>query len=263
MDKPAEAFARLLGHFAPAPVPYAPGRHPAATVAADARVAPDASIGAHAVIESGASVGARTIIGANCYVGHGAVIGEDCHLFPNVTVRERSRLGHRVVLQPGVVIGSDGFGYEFRDGRQQKIPQTGIVQIDDDVEIGANSTVDRARFGRTWIQEGVKIDNLVQIAHNVVIGPHSILCAQVGISGSTRVGSYVTLAGKVGINGHIEVGDRVIATATASLTKSVAAGEILVGTPARPMKEYKANYVLLRNIRKLYDRVAKLEEKNP
>ena len=166
-----------------------------------------------------------------------------------------------MILHPGVVIGSDGFGFEFRDGRQQKIPQTGIVQIDDEVEIGANSTVDRARFGRTWIQEGVKIDNLVQIAHNVTIGRHSVLCAQVGISGSVRVGSFVTLAGKVGVNGHIEIGDGAIVTAMAGITKSVAPREVLVGLPAKPMREYKANYVQLRNIHKLYARVKTLEEK--
>ena len=148
-------------------------------------------------------------------------------------------IASRVILHPGAVIGSDGFGYELRDGRQQKIPQTGIVQIDDDVEIGANSTVDRARFGRTWIQEGVKIDNLVQIAHNVTIGRHSVICAHVGISGSVRMGSYVTLAGKVGVNGHIEIGDGAIVTAMAGITKSVPPREILVGLPAKPMREYK------------------------
>jgi UDP-3-O-[3-hydroxymyristoyl] glucosamine N-acyltransferase len=135
------------------------------------------------------------------------------------------------------------------------------VQIDDDVEIGANSTVDRARFGRTWIQEGVKIDNLVQIAHNVTIGRHSIICAQVGISGSVRIGTYVTLAGKVGVNGHIEIGDGAIAAAMGAITKSVPPREILVGVPARPMREYKRNLALLNSIHKLYDRVKKLEEK--
>jgi UDP-3-O-[3-hydroxymyristoyl] glucosamine N-acyltransferase len=160
-----------------------------------------------------------------------------------------------------VVIGSDGFGYEFREGRHQKIPQTGTVQIDDDVEVGANSTIDRARFGRTWIQEGVKIDNLVQIAHNVTIGRHTVICAQVGISGSVRVGNYVTLAGKVGVNGHIEIGDGAIAAAMGAITKSVPPREVLVGVPARPAREYKRNLVLLNNIDKLYERVKKLEGK--
>ena len=250
-----------MGGFAPPPVSFEPGIHSTASVASDAEIGENVTILAFAVIESAVRIGARTVVGPHSYIGHHAVLGEDCHIYPHVTIRERSVLANRVILHPGVVIGSDGFGYELRDGRQQKIPQTGIVQIDSDVEVGANSTVDRARFGRTWIQEGVKIDNLVHIAHNVTIGRHSIICAHVGISGSVRIGSYVTLAGKVGVNGHIEIGDGAIVTAMAGITKSVPPREVLVGLPAKPMREYKENYVLLRNIRKLYERVKKLEEK--
>jgi UDP-3-O-[3-hydroxymyristoyl] glucosamine N-acyltransferase len=261
VDNPAEAFAKLLEIFAPAPIRPVPGIHPSAIVAADAEIGAEVTIEAFAVIESGARIGVRTIIGAHSYIGHHAILGAECRLYPHVAIRERSVIGNRVVLHPGVIIGSDGFGYEFRDGRQQKIPQTGTVQIDDDVEIGANSTVDRARFGRTWIQEGVKIDNLVQIAHNVTIGRHSVICAQVGISGSVRVGNYVTLAGKVGVNGHIEIGDGAIAAAMGAITKSVPPREILVGVPAKPAREYKRNLALLNNIDKLYERVKKLEGK--
>ena len=261
VDNPAEAFAKLLEVFAPAPICLAAGTHPSAIVAADAEIGTGVTIEAFAVIESGARIGARTVIGAHSYIGHHATLGEECRLYPHVTIRERSLIGRRVVLHPGVIIGSDGFGYEFRDGRQQKIPQTGTVQIDDDVEIGANSTIDRARFGRTWIQEGVKIDNLVQIAHNVTIGRHTVICAQVGISGSVRVGNYVTLAGKVGVNGHIEIGDGAIAAAMGAITKSVPPREVLVGVPARPMREYKRNFALLNNIDKLYERVKRLEGK--
>jgi UDP-3-O-[3-hydroxymyristoyl] glucosamine N-acyltransferase len=261
VDNPAEAFARLLEVFAPPLVGFESGIHPTAEVASDAEIGADVTIQAFTVIERGARIGARTIVGPHSYIGHHAALGDDCYVYPRVTIRERSVIASRVILHSGAVIGSDGFGYELRDGRQQKIPQTGIVQIDDDVEIGANSTVDRARFGRTWIQEGVKIDNLVQIAHNVTIGRHSVICAHVGISGSVRIGSYVTLAGKVGVNGHIEIGDGAIVTAMAGITKSVPPREILVGLPAKPMREYKENYVLLRNIRKLYERVKKLEEK--
>jgi UDP-3-O-[3-hydroxymyristoyl] glucosamine N-acyltransferase len=261
VDNPAEAFAKLLAEFAPPPVVYPAGVHATAVVDPTAEIGEGASIQAYAVVEAGARIGARSIVGAHSYVGHAAVLGTDCHVYPHVTIRERSRIGSRVVLHPGVVIGSDGFGYEFQNGRQAKIPQTGMVQIDDDVEIGANSTVDRARFGRTWIQEGAKIDNLVQIGHNVTIGKHSILCAHVGISGSTRLGDYVTLAGKVGVNGHIEIGDGAIVTAMAGVTKSVPAKEILVGLPAKPMREYKTNYVQLHNIGKLYERVKALEAK--
>lgn len=261
VDNPAEAFAKLLEVFAPAPIDFEPGIHPTALIAPDAEIGENATVQAFAIVENGARIGARTVVGAYGYIGHHAVLGEDCQVYPHVTIRERSMIANRVILHPGVVIGSDGFGYELRDGRQQKIPQTGTVQIDDDVEIGANSTVDRARFGRTWIQEGVKIDNLVQIAHNVTIGRHSIICAQVGISGSVRIGTYVTLAGKVGVNGHIEIGDGAIAAAMGAITKSVPPREILVGVPARPMREYKRNLALLNSIHKLYDRVKKLEEK--
>jgi UDP-3-O-[3-hydroxymyristoyl] glucosamine N-acyltransferase len=201
------------------------------------------------------------VVQAHSFIGQESVLGDECHIHPNVTVRERCKIGSRVILHSGVVIGADGFGYEFREGRQQKIPQTGTVQIDDDVEIGANSAVDRARFGRTWIQKGTKIDNLVQIGHNVTIGEHSVLCAQVGISGSTRIGNYVTLAGKVGLSGHIEIGDKVMIGAMSGLAKNVPSNTIMFGAPAQPIREYKENYALLKNIRKLYDRVKALEGK--
>ena len=217
-------------------------------------------IGAYAVIEPGAKIGARSSISAHAYVGHGVQIGEDCRIYPHVTIRERCTLANRVILHPGVVIGADGFGYELRDGAHQKIPQTGIVQIENDVEIGANSTVDRARFGRTWIRKGTKIDNLVQIAHNVTVGENSILCAQVGISGSTRVGNFVTLAGKVGVNGHIEIGDGAIIGAMSGVPKSIKPGAIVIGAPARPMKDYKISLALLNRLAALFDRVKKLEE---
>jgi len=261
VDDPAAAFAGLLSEFTPPAVPRPVGIHPTAVIAPDSDVAPDAAVGPHAVIEPGAKIGVRSIIGANCYIGHRAIVGEDCILYPNVTLRERCTLANRVIIHSGVVIGADGFGFEFRDGGHQKIPQTGIVQIEDDVEIGANTTVDRARFGRTWIRKGTKIDNLVQIGHNVTIGEHCILCAQVGISGSTRIGNFVTLAGKVGLSGHIELGDGVIFGAMSAIAKDVPAKSIMFGAPARPIREYKANYALLKNIHKLYDRVKSLEER--
>jgi UDP-3-O-[3-hydroxymyristoyl] glucosamine N-acyltransferase len=260
VDDPAVAFAGLLPDFAPPEIPRPSGIHPTAVIAPDAEIASDAAIGPFVVIEAGARVGAGSIIGAHCYLGHWAAVGENCRLHPSVTIRERCTLANRVTLHSGVVIGADGFGYEFHEGSQRKIPQTGIVQIEDDVEIGANSTIDRARFGRTWIRKGTKIDNLVQIGHNVTIGEHCILCAQVGISGSTRLGNFVTLAGKVGLSGHIEVGDGVIAGATSAVAKSVPAKSVVLGIPARPIQEYKETYVLMKNIRKLYDRVKKLEE---
>ena len=263
VSDPAAAFAEILPLFTPQPVVREPGIHPTAVISADAKIGDHCSIGAHVVIEAGVRIDARCVIEAQCFIGQKSTLGEDCHLHPNVTVRERCRIGNRVVLHCGVVVGADGFGYEFCDGRQQKIPQTGTVQIDDDVEIGANSAIDRARFGRTWIQRGTKIDNLVQIGHNVTIGEHCILCAQVGISGSTRIGNYVTLAGKVGLSGHIEIGDRVMIGAMSGLAKNVPPKTIMFGAPAQPIREYKENYALLKNIRKLYNRVKALEAKSP
>jgi UDP-3-O-[3-hydroxymyristoyl] glucosamine N-acyltransferase len=177
-----------------------------------------------------------------------------------VTVRERCILGDRVIVQPGAVIGSCGFGYEFQEGRHQKIPQTGIVEIEDDVEIGANTTIDRARFGRTVIGQGSKIDNLVQIAHNVQVGSHTIICAQVGVAGSTRIGSYVTLAGQVGLAGHLEIGDKAIIGAQSGLSKNVPSGSMVIGAPAKPMKEWKQTNFYISQLHKLFERVKELEK---
>jgi UDP-3-O-[3-hydroxymyristoyl] glucosamine N-acyltransferase len=261
IENPAGAFAALLPFFTPEPLKFPPGIHPTAIIADSAKIGEGCSIGAYCVVEKDAVIGARTILGPHAFVGQETTLGEDCHLHPHATVRERCTIANRVILHSGVVVGADGFGYEFRDGRQEKIPQTGTVQIDDDVEIGANSAIDRARFGRTWIQKGTKIDNLVQIGHNVTIGEHCILCAQVGISGSTRIGNYVTLAGKVGLSGHIEIGDKVMIGAMSGLAKNVPPNTIMFGAPAQPIREYKENYALLKNIRKLYTRVKALESR--
>ena len=263
VSNPAAAFAEILPLFTPQPIVREPGIHHTAIISPDAEIGEACSIGAHVVIEAGVKINARCVIEAQCFIGQQSILGEDCHLHPHVAVRERCRIGDRVILHCGVVVGADGFGYEFRDGKQQKIPQTGTVQIDDDVEIGANSAIDRARFGRTWIQRGTKIDNLVQIGHNVTIGEHCILCAQVGISGSTRIGNHVTLAGKVGLSGHIEIGDQVMIGAMSGLAKNVPPNTIMFGAPAQPIREYKENYALLKNIRKLYNRVKALEAKGP
>ena len=263
VSNPAAAFAEILPLFTPQPIVREPGIHHTAIISPDAEIGEACSIGAHVVIEAGVKINARCVIEAQCFIGQQSILGEDCHLHPHVAVRERCRIGDRVILHCGVVVGADGFGYEFRDGKQQKIPQTGTVQIDDDVEIGANSAIDRARFGRTWIQRGTKIDNLVQIGHNVTIGEHCILCAQVGISGSTRIGNHVTLAGKVGLSGHIEIGDQVMIGAMSGLAKNVPPNTIMFGAPAQPIREYKENYALLKNIRKLYNRVKALEAQSP
>lgn len=262
VDDPGVCFAKLQPAFIPPAIEFPPGVHPTAAVSSEAAIGEGVFIGPFVVVEPGAKIGARSIIAAHSYIGHGVQIGEDCRIYPNVTIYERCTLANRVFIHSGVVIGADGFGYEFRDGAHQKIPQTGIVQIEDDVEIGANSTVDRARFGRTWIRRGTKIDNLAQIAHNVTIGENSILCAQVGISGSTRIGNFATLAGKAGINGHIEIGDGVLIGAMSGVTKSVAPGDIFFGAPAVPVKDYMRNFALMKNLQKLFDRVKKLEADN-
>jgi len=257
---PIKAFEQVVVKFAPKPITFAPGIHPTAVVDPSAQIGKCVSIQPHAVIESGARIGDDTIIGAGSYIGHETVIGPGCLIYPRVTIRERSRIGSRVIIHSGAVIGADGFGFEMVDGRQQKIQQLGIVQIDDDVEIGANTTVDRARFGQTWIQEGVKIDNLVQIAHNVVIGKNSVIVAQTGISGSTRVGERVMMGGQVGIVGHLEIGDGTAIGAQSGVSKSLPGG-VWFGSPAVPLGEAKQQIAWIHRLGKLFARVKEIEKK--
>ena len=257
---PAKAFEQVVLKLAPKPITFAPGVHPTGIVDPSAQLGERVSIQPHAVIEAGAKIGDDTIIGAGSYIGHEAVIGSACLIYPRVTIRERTRVGLRVIIHSGAVIGADGFGFEVVDGRQKKLQQLGFVQIDDDVEIGANTTIDRARFGRTWIQEGVKIDNLVQIAHNVVIGKNSVIVAQTGISGSTRVGERVTMAGQVGIVGHVEIADGSVIAAQSGVSKSVPGG-VWFGYPAGPIDEVKQQIAWIRSLGKLFARVKELEKK--
>lgn len=259
-ENPTLAFSSVVARFAPPPVRFAPGVHPTAVIGSGVQLGADVSIQPYAVVEEGASIGSRTVIGAHTYVGHGAQVGADCHLHPRVTVGFRCKVGDRVIIHSGVVLGSDGFGFEFQNGRHAKVPQIGIVQVDDDVEIGANTTIDRARFGRTWIGEGTKIDNLVQIAHNVVIGKHCIVCGLTGISGSTRLGNYVTLAGQVGTVGHVEIGDGVIVGAQSGVAKSLPAKQIFMGSPAVPAREWKEQVAHIHSLDRLKARIVRLEQ---
>jgi UDP-3-O-[3-hydroxymyristoyl] glucosamine N-acyltransferase len=263
VESPSTAFGKISALFAPPPVRDEPGIHPTAVVAPDAVVGEGSSIQAHAVISAGVRLGARCVVGANSFVGEGTTLGDDTRLYPLVTVRERSVIGARVILHSGAVIGSDGFGYEFdsRTGRHVKIAHTGYVQIDDDAEIGANTAVDRGRFGRTHIGEGVKIDNLVQIAHNVTIGAHSIIVSQTGISGSTSLGRYVTLAGQVGLAGHLTIGERATITAQSGLNKDVPPGAVLSGHHATPIRESLKVEALTRRLPELVERLKALEAK--
>ncbi|MFZ4483156.1 MAG: UDP-3-O-(3-hydroxymyristoyl)glucosamine N-acyltransferase [Chthoniobacterales bacterium] len=261
VDNPSAAFTLVTQQFLPAAERPAPGVHASAVVSASASVSPQACVQAQAVIEDGAMIGPGSVVGAGCFVGRGAVIGADCFFHPHVVIREGCVVGDRVILHSGVVLGADGFGYDTRDGRHHKIPQSGHVVVENDVEIGANTTVDRARFGRTVIGEGTKIDNQVMIAHNVVIGRHCIICAQVGISGSTRVGNYVVLAGQVGVVGHITIGDGAIIGAQAGVSNNIEPKALLVGSPPRPIGEWKRTVVRIDRLGQLYDRVKKLETK--
>ena len=260
VTNPSKAFEAAVLRFALPPIQFAPGIHPTAVLGEDVSLGEEVSIGAHAVIEAGTAIGGGTRIGANSYIGPETVIGQRCLIYPNVTIRERTRIANRVIIHSGVVIGSDGFGFEMTAGGHKKVPQIGIVQIDDDVEIGANTTIDRARFGRTWIQEGVKIDNLVQIAHNVVIGKHSIIVAQVGIAGSVRIGAGVVIGGQAGIIGHIEIADGTMIGAQTGVSKSLDGGTWWA-TPAVPLKESMEHLANVRRLGKLYERVKALEKK--
>src|SRR5437867_9470838 len=257
---PVKVFEQVVLKFAPKPIGFTPGIHPSAVVNPSSHLGDRVSIQPYAVIEARARIGDDTIIGAGSYIGHETVIGSACLIYPRVTIRERSRIGSRVIIHSGVVIGADGFGFEFVENRHKKIPQLGIVQIDDDVEIGANTTIDRARFGRTWIKEDVKIDNLVQVTHNVVIGKHSVVAAQTGISGSTRVGEHVQMGGQVGIVGHVTIADKTLIGAQSGVSKDIGGG-VWFGYPAMPMPEAKRQIAWIRRLGKLFARVKEIEKK--
>ena len=260
VPNPMAAFALVMERFTPPPVVFCPGIHPSVVVGEGVQLGAGVSIQPHVVIEPGAVIGEGTVLGANAYIGHSTKVGAGCLIYPNVIIRERCIVGNRVIIHPGTVIGSDGFGFELKEGRHVKVPQTGFVQIDDDVEIGANCAMDRGRFGRTWIGEGTKVDNLVHVGHNVVVGKHVLLVAQVGISGSTRVGNYATLAGQAGVAGHLEIGEHATVGAQGGVTRSVPAKQFWWGTPARPMEEFKERYAHAGRLPQLADRISRLEE---
>ena len=253
------AMAHALGLFYPEPS-YPGGRHPTAVVSPEAKVDESVWIGPHCVVEAGAEIGPRTVLLAGVYVGQGVRIGADCRLFPQVTIYPGVQIGNRVRIHAGAVIGSDGYGYVLHEGRHVKIPQVGTVQIGDDVEIGANVTIDRGAMGPTVIGEGTKIDNLVQIGHNVKVGRHCILVSQVGIAGSTQLGDYVTLAGQVGLAGHLRIGNRVTVAAKAGVMNSIPDGEIWLGIPACPASQAKRQIVAIRHLPDLIKRWKQLEQ---
>jgi UDP-3-O-[3-hydroxymyristoyl] glucosamine N-acyltransferase len=260
-DEPYVTLARAAALLMPADRPAA-GIHALSAVASDAEVDPSASIGAFAVIGAAARIGPRTIVHAHAVVGPGTSVGADCILHAHASIRERCRLGDRVVVQNGAVIGSDGYGFATRaDGTHVKIPQTAPVVIEDDVEIGANTTIDRPAVGETRIEAGTKIDNLVQIAHGVTLGRDVLLAAQVGVAGSTTIEDGVTLAGQVGVAGHLTIGKGVIATAQTGIPNSVDAGAFISGYPAIPNRDWLKSSAVFRKLPELRKLISDLEQR--
>ena len=254
------AFAKVLPLFFPEPG-FAPGIHPSAVVAVSAQIHASAHIGPHCVVGERACLGPHVVLEGGNHVGADCQLAEDARLFPNVTLYARTQLGRRVRVHAGSVIGSDGFGYVVDAGAHLKVPQIGNVIIADDVEIGANVTIDRGALGSTVIGRGTKIDNLVQIAHNVVIGENCIIISQVGIAGSTKLGQDVTLAGQVGIAGHLQIGNRVTVAAQSGVMSSIPDGEKWLGAPAQPDRQMKRIFIALQRLPELLQRVNELEKR--
>jgi len=260
VDNPSVAFSKIINILNKIDIYYPKGIHPTAIISDKAKLEKNVSIGAYSVVEDGVCIGENTIIYPNCYIGHSVKIGKDCLIYPSVVIRENVIIKDRVIIHSGTIIGSDGFGYVLVDGVNQKIPQVGTVLIEDDVEIGANVTIDRARFDKTIIGEGTKIDNLVQIAHNVKIGKNCIIISQVGISGSTTLGDNVILAGQVGLVGHINIGDNSIVMAQSGVTKDLPKNSKVFGSPAKDHSEAKRIIALIDKLPIIYKRLKELEK---
>lgn len=260
VDNPRVAFARAAQWLAPAEAPFR-GVHPEAAVHDEAVLAPDAAVGACAVIDRGAQVGAGTVVHPGCYVGSGCRIGAGCILYPHAVLYPGMELGDRVIVHAGAVLGADGFGFVFDGERHVKIPQVGDVKIGSDVEIGANTCVDRGTLDETVVREGAKLDNLCQIAHNVRIGPHAIVASQAGIAGSSHVGGHATVAGQVGIGDHCRIDDHALIGAQGGVPsrKRVPAGEIYWGTPARPLKDVKVQVAHVSRLPKMAEDLKRLQ----
>jgi len=260
-ENPSLAFARVVQLVAEGNGKHPEGIHPTALIAPGAKLGANVTVGPYTIIGEEVEVGEGTVIYGGCYIGRHTKIGKNGLFYPHAVVRERTIIGNNVIIHCGAVIAGDGFGFAVVDGIQEKIPQIGIVVIEDDVEIGANVTIDRARFDKTLIGRGTKIDNLVQIGHNVVIGENSIIVAQAGISGSTKLGKSVVLAGQAGLVGHISVGDNAIIAAQAGVTKSIAADTKVSGYPARPHEAAKRINACVQRLPQLYKKIKELEDK--
>lgn len=259
-ENPSLLFSQIIDIFKPSTRKVILGIHPTAIIGKNVKLGNNLAIGPYVVIEDNVEIGDNTVIRGHCFIGYDTKIGRDCLIYPNVTILDETQIGDRVIIHAGTVIGSDGFGYVKVNGVHKKIPQVGSVLIEDDVEIGANVTIDRARFKNTIIGKGTKIDNLVQIAHNVVIGKNCIIVAQAGISGSTVLEDNVILAGQVGIVGHIRLGEGVIVGAKSGVSKSIPAKTVVFGYPAKPMDVAKKINACIQRLPKLYETVKKIEE---
>ncbi len=262
VDDADVAFTKVAMALMPAQPEYKAGVHATAVIGEGVELGEGVHIGPNVVLEAGVKIGARTIVMGNNYIALNSKIGEDCKIYPTVTARENSVIGNRVIIHNGTVVGSDGFGYTVdAAGVRTKIPQIGNVVIGDDVEIGANVTIDRARFGKTVIGKGVKIDNLVQIAHNVVIEEHAVVVSQVGISGSSVIGKHAILAGQVGIAGHLKVGAGSVIGAQSGVSKDVPPKSFMLGSPAWPMSKSSRIFAVMSKLPEMKQRLAELEKK--
>ncbi len=260
VDNP-DAACSLVAPLLNPPMPtFQPGIHPSAVVAEDAKIGDDVYIGPCCVIEAGAVIGEGSVIVANTYIGHLTTIGKCCKIYSNVTIREYTKIGDRTIIHSGTVVGSDGFGYTNEKGKWIKIPQVGIVEIGNDVELGSNVSVDRARFGKTIIADGVKIDNLVQIAHNVEVGEDTAMASQVGISGSTKIGRNVMIGGQAGLAGHVEIGNQVIILAKSGVHSDIPDGEVILGAPSMPRKEALRVFATLPSIPDMKKQIKELKK---
>jgi len=258
---PNIAFKKSVELIMPGAISHPTGIHKSAVLGKSVKLGKDVAIGACAYLEDNAEISDGTVVYAHCYIGRSVKVGKACIIYPNVTVRENSKIGDRVIIHPGCVIGADGFGYERTQRGHEKIPHIGGVILGDDVELGAGVTVDRAKIAYTRIGQGTKIDNLVQIAHNVTIGKNCIIVSQTGISGSVKIGDNVMMAGQVGLVDHIEIGDNVMVAAQSGIMKSVPANTIVWGSPARPFKEAQKIYVLSHKLPEIYKRLLAVEKK--
>jgi UDP-3-O-[3-hydroxymyristoyl] glucosamine N-acyltransferase len=254
------AFAKILPLFFPEPV-FAAGIHPTAIVPPSAQVDPTAHIGPYCVLGENVRIGPRSVLRGGNYLGANCRLGEEVHLFPNVTLYPNTEIGNRVRIHSGTVVGSDGFGYVLDGGSHRKVPQIGNVIIRDDVEIGANVTIDRGALGPTVIGKGTKIDNLVQIAHNVTFGEHCLVVSQAGIAGSTKLGNYVILAGQAGLAGHLKIGNHVSVGAQSGVMHNIPDGETWLWTPAQPNRQAKRQMIAMQQLPELLRRVSELEKK--